>query len=89
MLPLTMDDQAVIYRAGPDNWAAIYYMRKLFHLFVAVSIVGAIILFPTYATGNVGNKGLNLLTIGNVGDNQTARLWGTLILSWLFIGRCS
>ncbi|TPX68343.1 hypothetical protein SpCBS45565_g03155 [Spizellomyces sp. 'palustris'] len=79
------DDEVIINRIGPDNWAVIFYMRQLFRVFLFIALVGVIILFPTYITGNAGNPGLNKMTIGNVGDDQTARLWGTLFLTWAFI----
>ncbi|KAI9094636.1 hypothetical protein DFS34DRAFT_628547 [Phlyctochytrium arcticum] len=84
-LPFRNKDEELIRKIGPDNWAVIYYMRWMFRYFAIIALVGIVILFPTYATGNVGNVGLDRLTIGNVGEDQSARLWGTLFLTWLFV----
>ncbi|KAJ3159080.1 hypothetical protein HDU86_001979 [Geranomyces michiganensis] len=80
-----IDDEDTIRRIGADNFSALFYMRMLTRLFVVISVAAVVILIPVYATGNVGNKGLNKLAIGNVGEKQSQRLWATLIMSAFFV----
>ena len=49
--------------------------------------MGAIILWPLHATGDLHLTGLNLLTLGNMSNQLTVRLWANLLLSYLYIGK--
>ncbi|TPX53030.1 hypothetical protein PhCBS80983_g06377 [Powellomyces hirtus] len=84
-LAWNMDDADVLRRVGADSYAAIFMMRILTQLFIFLALCGAILLFPVYATGAAGNKALNRLHIGNVGQDQSARLWSSLLLSVIFV----
>ncbi|KAJ3044337.1 hypothetical protein HDV00_002657 [Rhizophlyctis rosea] len=71
--------------AGHDNYAVVYYHRTLMKLFGIISIVAIVILWPIYITGGAGLIGLNILTLGNVDDDRTVRLWANLVLSYVFV----
>ncbi|KAI9006212.1 hypothetical protein BC832DRAFT_539819 [Gaertneriomyces semiglobifer] len=80
-----INEPAIIAHAGADQYAAIYYMRMLFRFFLGATILAIIILFPTYATGTARTSGLSKLTIANVADDQSSRLWAALVVSYIFI----
>ncbi|KAJ3272029.1 hypothetical protein HK104_004558 [Borealophlyctis nickersoniae] len=50
-----------------------------------MTLLAAIVLFPLHATGDEKKSGLDLLTLGNIGENQTTRTWANLVLSFAFV----
>ncbi|KAJ3042714.1 hypothetical protein HDV00_006771 [Rhizophlyctis rosea] len=84
--PWRVDEETFVARAGEDNYAVVYYCRQLFLLFAIISVAGVVILWPIHGTGDAKLVGLNILTFGNVGDDQAPRFWSNLLLSYIYIG---
>ncbi|KAJ3076472.1 hypothetical protein HDU98_002916 [Podochytrium sp. JEL0797] len=72
-LLLKTNDKELLERCGHDAFAAIFYTRTVTILFLAIAIPAAILLLPINITGGGGLSGMNILTIGNV-QNQD-KLW--------------
>ncbi|KAJ3077242.1 hypothetical protein HDU98_006429 [Podochytrium sp. JEL0797] len=70
---LKANDKELLEKCGHDAFAAIFYTRTVALLFLAIAIPAALLILPLNATGGRGLIGLNLLTLGNIEDNN--RLW--------------
>ncbi|KAJ3077241.1 hypothetical protein HDU98_006428 [Podochytrium sp. JEL0797] len=72
-LLLKTNDKELLERCGHDAFAAIFYTRTVTILFLAIAIPAAILLLPINITGGGGLTGMNILTIGNVANQD--KLW--------------
>ncbi|RKO85082.1 late exocytosis, associated with Golgi transport-domain-containing protein [Blyttiomyces helicus] len=82
---LAISDDEYITRSGADLFSVVFFFRQMSRLFILVALGGAALLFPLHATGDSSLSGINILTLGNVGQDQSPRLWSNLILSFLFV----
>ncbi|KAJ3393748.1 hypothetical protein HDU84_001155 [Entophlyctis sp. JEL0112] len=70
--PLVSNDE-LIDKCGHDAFAAVFYVRTMAFLFVALGLPAAVLLLPINITGNNGVSGLNTLSYGNVSNPD--KLW--------------
>ncbi|KAJ3052758.1 hypothetical protein HK097_005714 [Rhizophlyctis rosea] len=78
-------DARLLETTGEDAYSVVYYMRWLFYIFTFMAILGAIVLFPVHITGTVNMGGLDRLTLGNIAQSESQRLWANTIVSWIFM----
>ncbi|KAJ3158267.1 hypothetical protein HDU86_002976 [Geranomyces michiganensis] len=83
-----MDDDLLIRNSGQDAFAIVSYMRTMFCFFGMLVVVSVITLVPLHATGGMSLKGLDMLTLANIGPGETKRLWAHLVVSWGYTLGC-
>ncbi|KAJ3077240.1 hypothetical protein HDU98_006427 [Podochytrium sp. JEL0797] len=78
-LVIKTTDKELLERCGHDAFAAIFYTRTVTILFLAIAIPAAIILLPINITGGGDLEGMNILTIGNVANQD--KLWAHFLFT--------
>ena len=81
---LRTKEMEVIHKAGLDAYAMMRYNKISLFLFSVFTVFGLAIIMPLNAVNQGTQTGLNQLTMGNITDPH--RLWGHLIIAWLFVG---
>ncbi|KAK9704087.1 phosphate metabolism protein 7 [Basidiobolus ranarum] len=78
-------DKLLLRRVGLDAYMFLRFMRSSFFLFLIFSVFGYIILLPLNSVFPTNNL-TELLKFGTGNVEETNRLWGHVVLNYLFTG---
>lgn len=87
----TTDDQ-ILKKVGPDAVIFLRFLRSSMLIVVIMAFFGVVILMPVY--GTAGNskldngselfvEGIRVISLGNVGVDETSRLWATVVIEYI------
>ncbi|KAI9506257.1 hypothetical protein BX070DRAFT_219590 [Coemansia spiralis] len=81
---LSVPDHEIIARVGLDTYMFLRYIRSMFVMFVALSLLSVVTILPANITGGNGATGMDKLTMGNV-KPESKKLWVHIVFFMLFV----
>ncbi|KAJ3135383.1 hypothetical protein HK100_002784 [Physocladia obscura] len=76
---LTVSNDEFVEKCGQDAFAAVYYVRTMAYLFLTIGLPATIFLLPINITGDNNLSGLNILSYGNVANEN--KLWAHFLFT--------